>query len=87
MLLTGTTGGLGANILRHLLADPSVGVVYAFNRSSASLDAQRAMFVRYGLDIALLDSSKMRFIRGDLKEPSFGLDQSLFAEVCTWVAM
>ena len=81
VLVTGTTGGLGANILRHLLEDPSVEIVYAFNRPSSNIDAQRETFDRYGLDVALLRSPKMKFVCGDLTQPFFGLDESLFKEV------
>lgn len=87
VLVTGTTGGLGAHILVHLLQDPAVGVVYALNRVSASIKQQRTTFDRYGLDDGLLDSSKLRFLMCDLSQPSFGLDLSVYEEVSMHLSM
>lgn len=81
VLLTGTTGGLGAHILLHLLKDSTVGRVYAVNRASASMKQQRDTFIRNGLDEDALNSPKLKFLTGDLSQPSFGLDLSVYEEV------
>lgn len=81
VLLTGTTGGLGAHILLHLLKDLTVGRVYALNRASASMKQQRDTFIRNGLDEDALDSPKLKFLTGDLSQPSFGLDLTVYKEV------
>ncbi|KAF7798293.1 hypothetical protein EIP86_009512 [Pleurotus ostreatoroseus] len=81
VLVTGTTGSLGAHILVHLLQDPTVGQVYALNRTSASLKQQRTTFERYGLDVNLLTSAKLHFLTGALTEPYFGLEQSAYDEL------
>ncbi|KAI0045616.1 acetyl-CoA synthetase-like protein [Auriscalpium vulgare] len=83
-LVTGTTGGLGANLLAQLLASPSVSRVYAFNRpsKSASLAERHAdAFSRRGLDEGLLLSHKLVNLEGDLSRPSFGLDPSTYTEL------
>ncbi|KAJ3528018.1 hypothetical protein NM688_g8049 [Phlebia brevispora] len=85
VILTGSTGGLGAHILLHLLQDPAVGKVYALNRVSASVRQQRETFKRNGLDEALLDSPKFQFLTGDLSQPSFGLDLSVYEELLRFV--
>ncbi len=81
VLLTGTTGGLGAHVLFHLLKDPTVGRVYALNRASASMKQQRNTFRGNGLDEDTLKSPKLKFLTGDLSQPSFGLDLSVYEDV------
>ncbi|CAA7270507.1 unnamed protein product [Cyclocybe aegerita] len=77
VLITGTTGTLGANVLEKLLENPSVKLVYALNRvsqNSTSLsDRQEAVFVRQGLDASPLESGKLVLLEGDLAEDHFGL--------------
>jgi thioester reductase-like protein len=83
-LLTGTTGGLGSNMLSQLLASPTVMRVYAFNRPSRSATSQvrqRSAFEKRGLDTSLLSSKKVIYVEGDLNEPTFALDDRLYREI------
>lgn len=83
-LLTGTTGGLGSNMLAHLLREPAVERIYAFNRpskSSSSEDRQLTAFKQRGLDTSLLSSEKIVYVEGDLSVSGFGLDNRLYEEV------
>ena len=82
ILVTGTTGGLGCHILKHLLGDPLVVRVFAYNKSSSSVEAQRAAFVQNGLNVELLDSYKLRFVFGDMHKPLLGLTVPAYKEVC-----
>ena len=86
ILVTGTTGGLGCHILKHLLGDPLVVRVFAYNKSSSSVEAQRAAFVQNGLNVELLDSYKLRFVFGDMHEPLLGLTVPAYKEVCVFPA-
>jgi hypothetical protein len=84
VVLTGSTGNLGSQILVSLLQDERVAKVYALNRPSSSVGlAQRhsAMFKDRGLDIALLASSKLVFVEGQLDRPDLGLSSNLHNEV------
>ncbi len=82
VLITGTTGGFGCDTLEHLLRDPSVGRVYAFNRKDAqAMERQRAQFRARGLDEALLGSPKFKMVEAVLHEPGFGLKPELLHEV------
>lgn len=84
-LITGTTGGLGSNMLAQLLASPAVIRVYAFNRPSRSstLEArQRSAFEKRRLDTSLLSSKKLVYLEGDLNAPALALNDSLYEEVC-----
>ncbi|EGN93427.1 hypothetical protein SERLA73DRAFT_115874 [Serpula lacrymans var. lacrymans S7.3] len=82
VLLTGTTGGLGSYLLASLLENERVSLVYAFNRSSkvgkTSEERQKTGFEDRGLDIALLNSPKLRYIEGDAAQDKLGLDRAVY---------
>ncbi len=83
-LLTGTTGGLGSNMLAHLRREPAVKRIYAFNRpsnSSSSEERQLTAFKQRGLDTSLLSSEKIVYVEGDLSVSGFALDDKLYEEV------
>jgi FlaA1/EpsC-like NDP-sugar epimerase len=85
VLLTGSTGNIGAQILTDLLEDKGVHQIYALNRSSSGsqtiLDRHRARFEDKGLDTSLLKSEKLIFINGDTSEERLGLDEATYNEV------
>ena len=83
-LLTGSTGGLGSNMLAQLLEAPTVMRIYAFNRPSKSGNSearQLAAFRQRGLNTNLLASGKLVYVEGDLSEPAFALGNKLYGEV------
>jgi hypothetical protein len=83
-LLTGTTGGLGSNMLARLLEAPAVTRVYAFNRptkSSTSQGRHLLAFRKRGLNTGLLASEKLVYVEGDLSAPCFALGDRLYGEV------
>ncbi|GLB33171.1 putative acetyl-CoA synthetase-like protein [Lyophyllum shimeji] len=87
VLLTGSTGNLGSEILVKLLEDDRVDKVYAFNRPSkpASLAIRERHLERFkdkGFDPALLDSEKLVFLSGDAAEPDLGLDRGQYSQLC-----
>ncbi|KAJ7191142.1 male sterility protein-domain-containing protein [Mycena pura] len=82
VLVTGTTGALGAHLLGHLLALPGVFAVYAFNRPRADvLASQRSALAENGLDARLADDPALRLLEGDLTAPEFGLAHETFEEM------
>jgi FlaA1/EpsC-like NDP-sugar epimerase len=85
VLLTGTTGNLGAQLLAELLANKEVEKIYAFNRpgsgSLSILDRHKERFLDKGLDSALLASDRLVFVEGDAALPNLGLSQDLYVEV------
>ncbi|KAK6966634.1 acetyl-CoA synthetase-like protein [Favolaschia claudopus] len=89
VLLTGTTGGLGCNLLAHLLADSRVDFVFAVNRAaSGKVDSgsrQRKALEERGFDSSIVSSPKLSLCEGDLSKPLFGLNerqyQQMFARV------
>jgi hypothetical protein len=91
ILLTGSTGGLGTQLLAQLVMMPSVSRIYAFNRPArdgnlkTSRDRHLEAFLDRGNDIALLDSAKIVFIEGDTAVDGFGIEPELFKEVRPFV--
>jgi hypothetical protein len=94
VLLTGTTGGLGANILASLIGDEAVSRVYALNRPSKGGEGlgerQRGAFVERGLEgyVSVLEDSqdgdgggKVVLLEGDTGVVGFGLEERLVDEV------
>lgn len=84
ILLTGSTGNLGAEILAGLLRVHSVERVYALNRPSGaqSMSARHeARFKDKGLDSSLLLSEKLVLVEGDAARPRLGLSDHLYDEV------
>ena len=82
IVITGTTGGFGCDILEHLLLDEGVEMVYAFNRlNSRAMERQRASFRRRGLNETLLDFPKVRMVEAILDAPDFGLEADLLDKV------
>ncbi|KAJ7096117.1 hypothetical protein C8R44DRAFT_813206 [Mycena epipterygia] len=74
VLVTGTTGAFGSQILAHLLALPEISTIYAFNRPSSNLrERQFSSFVVNGIDTRLLDSPKLKLLAGELNAPQFAL--------------
>lgn len=85
VLITGSTGGLGSQLLSECLMDDNVTKVYVLNRPAKSTSVARheATFGDRGLDKQLLASPKLVFLEGDAGNDLLGLDVNLFDEVCT----
>ncbi|KAG6907803.1 putative NRPS-like protein biosynthetic cluster [Tephrocybe rancida] len=90
VLLTGSTGNLGSQILAVLLGDPRVDKVYAYNRPSTVggrtlLDRHSDKFKEVGLDVSLLGSEKLVLLAGDATETNLGLDRGRYNLLCRTV--
>ncbi|TFY80855.1 hypothetical protein EWM64_g3157 [Hericium alpestre] len=87
-LLSGSTGGLGSNILSQLLTSGKVSRVFAFNRSSSmgsSESRHKIAFEKRGLDATVLSSPKLVYLEGDFSEAHFGVDPTVYEELQTSV--
>ncbi|KAF9044701.1 hypothetical protein BDP27DRAFT_1434674 [Rhodocollybia butyracea] len=76
ILLTGSTGNLGAQILESLLRNKSVARVYTLNRPSSQtsmLNRHCARFQDKALDIDVLSSPKLVFLTGETSHDDLGL--------------
>jgi thioester reductase-like protein len=83
VLVTGTTGTIGSNVLAQLVVDPKVGKVYALNRegSTPSDVRQRIALRDRGLDPSVVDSPKVVFLEGTVSQPRLGLVDELCEEL------
>ncbi|KAJ7257509.1 putative aminoadipate reductase [Mycena haematopus] len=96
VLLTGSTGSLGSQILSSLLQDDRVVKVYALNRPSTSGDVtgdssfverHAATFRDRGLDTKLLSSPKLHFVQGQTENLNLGLSDGLYNEILNSVTL
>lgn len=87
VLVTGTTGTIGSNVLAQLVADPKVERVYGLNRESpAPLDTrQRIALSERGLDPSVVDSPKVVLLEGTVSQLKLGLPDDLYEELRTSV--
>ena len=83
VLLTGSTGGLGSELLSSLLANDVVTRVYALNRKGGKRVRERQSigFSERAIDLFLLDSPKLVLFEGDIEADNFGLERTSFDEV------
>ncbi|EIW76897.1 acetyl-CoA synthetase-like protein [Coniophora puteana RWD-64-598 SS2] len=85
VLLTGSTGALGSELLVELLGRDDVRTVYAFNRSSGRgeplHERQSASFEQRGFDTELLKSDKLVFVEGDTTQDKLGLSDDLYEKI------
>ncbi|KAF7430338.1 hypothetical protein PC9H_006043 [Pleurotus ostreatus] len=80
VLLTGSTGGLGSQLLCALLKNDFVQRVFTFNRNASTPASvrQRISFLDKGLDVSLLASPKLVPLEGDLTKPYLALEQDMY---------
>lgn len=84
ILVTGSTGNLGAQFLELALQDERVERVYALNRPLASQSMLERHTIRFrdkGLDVGLLFSTKLVFVKGEVGKDNFGLSSETYNEV------
>lgn len=84
VLVTGTTGGLGTNVLHQLFQDQLVEHIYTLNRCrpGESLREKQVQALKdNGLDPEIARSPKITALCGDLRNPTLGLDDSVLNEV------
>lgn len=85
VLVTGTTGSLGINVLKTLVSLDSVRRVYAFNRKGSSgatpRDRHLSASKLQGIDEALIDSPKIVYLEGDITLVDLGLANDVIREL------
>ncbi|KAL1699760.1 hypothetical protein EV121DRAFT_295858 [Schizophyllum commune] len=89
VLLTGTTGNLGAEILQMLLKDGRVERIYTLERpgSASVVERQRARFVDKGFGLSLLDSKKLVPLQGDVCAERLGQSEEVFKEMLNTISV
>ncbi len=90
VLITGTTGNLGAQLVDVFLRDGRVKKVYTLNRPSGGekkkdIKARHAeRFVDKGLDVVLLLDERLVLLEGDASGDHLGLSGEVYEEVCAY---
>ncbi|KAI0050783.1 acetyl-CoA synthetase-like protein [Auriscalpium vulgare] len=84
VLITGTTGRLGSQLLAQLLRKPNVTRVFAVNRAgkTSTVARQRDAFKTWGLDESILHVPALTFIDTDLAAHNLGLSNEIYAQLC-----
>ncbi|KAF5392669.1 hypothetical protein D9757_000930 [Collybiopsis confluens] len=84
VLLTGSTGNLGAQILALLLANHSIDTVYTLNRPSTRMSILQRHLERFQdkeFDCSLLSSEKLIHLEGNTSQPKLGLTDDVYEEI------
>jgi amino acid adenylation domain-containing protein/thioester reductase-like protein len=91
VFLTGATGFVGANLLRHLLEMPTVKQIACLVRQQESLngaDRIQRTLERYDLwPTSLTLIQKIVVLEGDMKEPDLGLGTEKFSWLTNWASV
>ncbi|KAL1660867.1 hypothetical protein GGF50DRAFT_118539 [Schizophyllum commune] len=89
VLLTGTTGNLGAEILQMLLRDDRVQRIYTLERagSASVIERQRARFADKGFNLSLLGSKKLVPLQGDVCAARLGQSEEVFREMLSTISV
>ncbi|KAG6871961.1 hypothetical protein C0995_014472 [Termitomyces sp. Mi166 len=90
VLLTGSTGHLGSQILANLLKEDRIARIYAFNRDSRQnskslLDRHVERFTDIGIDPGLLESGKLILVTGEATRADLGIEEGLYREISSTV--
>ncbi|CAL1699337.1 unnamed protein product [Somion occarium] len=83
VVVTGTTGSLGATLLARLVASPDVAHIYALNRKSeVPLKERQKLILRdRGLEENTADLEKVTLLETDLGKDKLDLSQDVFEEI------
>lgn len=85
VLVTGTTGSLGINVLKMLVSLDSVEKVYAFNQKDSlggkPVERHLSSVQLQGIDNACLVSPKIVYLEGDITLINLGLPGDIIQEL------
>ena len=91
ILVTGTTGSLGAGILAKLFADPKVEHIYALNRPAEDgtglIERQKAKLRDWGFDERIVDDKKVTLIEAHMSRNNLGISEALYDKVSSFVCV
>lgn len=80
VIVTGTTGTLGTQILVKLLSDPKVCSIHCLDRSIGAKERVTHSLASWSPPVAV-DDSRVSFHQADYSKPDWGLPSSLAAEL------
>ncbi|KAJ5295644.1 NAD-binding domain 4 protein [Penicillium antarcticum] len=87
VLLTGSTGALGACLLYKLAVQLPTKKIYVLIRSTPDVALQKWRDLMPDQMESIILSQKLHYIRGDISQPSFGLDNLSMEKLCRDVTL
>ena len=84
VVLTGSTGSLGTQLLRVLLEDDKVAKIYCLNRTQDAPDRQSKTFTRLGFSHSLV-TPRIQFITVEYGQKRLGLPEEQYKDVISSV--
>ncbi|KIJ53176.1 hypothetical protein M422DRAFT_775837 [Sphaerobolus stellatus SS14] len=83
VFVTGTTGSIGSQILAQLIKMQSVARIFALNRPGEISSTERHLvtFQKHGLELSLLNNSKVVFVEGDVTTEGLGIRDDILEEM------
>jgi thioester reductase-like protein/aryl carrier-like protein len=85
VILTGSTGSLGSQVLKTLVQRPKIEQVYCLDRSDDAETRQRHAFVKYyGTEAGL---HKVEFLQADFSLAGFGLEKAVYGRLLSSVTI
>jgi thioester reductase-like protein len=85
VILTGSTGSLGSQVLKTLVQRPEIEQVYCLDRSDDAATRQRQAFVKYyGTEAGL---HKVEFLQADFSLAGFGLEKAVYGRLLSSVTI
>ncbi|KAK2612056.1 hypothetical protein QQS21_001905 [Conoideocrella luteorostrata] len=82
VILTGSTGSLGSYLLDSLARqDKDVKKIFCLNRAEDSRERQIAGNTSRGLNVDWQSDHRVEFLRTDLSQPRFGLEEKTYSEL------
>lgn len=81
VILTGSTGSLGAHLLAILLKEPQITKVFTLDRGEHIAARQKRSFSEKALPITILASEKLIRVTVDLSRDDLGIDSRILDEV------
>ena len=84
-VLTGSTGSLGTQLLKVLLADKNISTITCLDRSSNARERHENTFSRLGLDEVLQSLPRVQYIQAKYGENQLGLSSTQYSELVSSV--
>ncbi|KAJ8129698.1 hypothetical protein O1611_g3931 [Lasiodiplodia mahajangana] len=86
-IVTGTTGSIGSYILRSLIDDENIAVIYCLNRGPDSAARQGKHNAEVDSQLPTTFPDKVHFVEADLSHATFNLDPELFEKLSSSVTL
>ena len=84
VVITGSTGSLGAHLLRTLLNDSKISKIFCLNRSATAKGKQEQAFATFGFEHSP-NPSKVEFVQANFGQEQLGIGEAKYQELVSTV--